>query len=315
MNSNAMWGIIGVLVAIVIYLLQRKKHYAGRICFSILDVYKTMRAQKDNYSDLSLRYHEFEIEEDVTYVKFVVYNDKSYDYSNENREDPVRIILPENHNWIDARVVGYSNNVQTEVFIDDNTKRELNLIFKLLKGNEFIEIDGLIGSKSGENTEKLQNSIKIKHRIPNVASTKKTDYLDLVEYKRALRELFLIGGLFAMLLFIIVYFVFGHPASQLQHKDLRTGETEVLYLNHEGQVVYHKGNFIWNGYSSPVDPKDFTKVFEPSFDRKGKAFSDFFYLSWFFIIMLILGFLIYVDGISLLRTKKLRRIMNNIVDL
>ena len=309
MNQTTLWGIIGILVAVVIFLLQRKRHYAGQLRFSLLEANKVMRAQKKNFQDLSLRYHEFEIEEDLTYVKFVLYNDKSFDYSNEDKSDPVQIILPENHKWIDAKIVDCSKNTNPEVLLNNNHNQELDLVFKLLKNNEYIEIDGLIESKEGENARIIQDDIEIKHRISNVAPSKTSSFLNEKSYKHSFVELVFTGSFFALLLFMILFFVFGHPTAQLQFEDVRTGDLKVLYVNNEGNIVYHKGPFIWSGYSVPVNPDAFSDTFKPSYTQYKRPFSDYFYYAFFGSILLAIGYLIHIDVVPIFETRKLRKIL------
>lgn len=268
-----------------------------------------MRAQKKNFQDLSLRYHEFEIEEDLTYVKFVLYNDKSFDYSNEDKSDPVQILLPENHKWIDAKIVDCSKNTNPELLLNNNQNQELDLVFKLLKNNEYIEIDGLIESKEEENAHTIEEGIEIKHRISNVAATKMSTFLNEKTYKHSFLELVLTGSFFALLLFLIMFFVFGHPTSQLQFEDLRTGETKVLYLDNEGNIVYHKGPFIWNGYSEPINLGFFSDTFKPSCAQNKRPFSDYYYLLIFGGILLAFGYLIHIDAVPIFETRKLRKIL------
>ena len=70
MNSTQLWGTYGIIatvvVAVFIYLLQKKTKYPGELRFSILELTKVMGTSNTNYLDLSLNHHGYEIKEDLS---------------------------------------------------------------------------------------------------------------------------------------------------------------------------------------------------------------------------------------------------------
>ncbi len=300
-------GIASIVIAILIYFLQRRIRYPGKLKYALVETWKVMSESPNGYGDLSLKYNDYEIKEELNYVKFIVYNNRSYDYSSGDSDNPVRVTLPDGCKWIDAKVVGHSEEIQAEIV--NKGGKELDLTFKLLRKNEFIEVDGLMESKSQIGLEDLAKVIEVRHRIPNVATVKNTALLDANEYKLAMGRLITFGIALSFFVFILFYTLLGHPMSPLQYKELQSGEIRSLYVNKEGGVVYHKGMFVWNGYSAPIDSKEFFEQYEPCFEPSHIGETDYFYLVFFFFIFLVLGYLVVWSASYVLGTNEIRRIM------
>lgn len=313
LSTNA-WGIIigvaSIVIAILIYFLQKQIRYPGQLKFSIIETWKVRRSSPNGYGDLSLKYNDYEIEEELSYVKFIVYNRKSYDYSSGGEGCPVRIIVPEGCKWIDAKIVGYSKDVQADIVNEDG--KELNLTFNLLRKNEYVEMDGLLESKSKVNLRNIANHIEVKHRIPNVSSVKSMTLLDAYDYKEIKHRITLFGFMFAMMFFILFYAIVINPASPLKFKEISTGETLSLYVNREGEIVYHNGIFIWNKYSNPISKEEFDKKYEPIVEPSSLGRTDYYYLGFFLIIFILLLYVILRWSSVLLKNKEIKRIMKDV---
>lgn len=314
MNSTQLWGVYGIIativVAVFIYLLQKKKHYPGEMRFSILELWKVMWTTKTNYKDLSLNYHGYSIKEDLSYVKIVLYNDKSFDYSNYDKDNPVQIILPNNCKWIDAKIVNCSEQIQTEVYVNEDNKQELDLVFKLLKENEFIEIDGLIESSNGVRLNDFQDVIEIEHRISNVDKVKKTRILNQTEINKSKSYIRFSGIMFVAIIMLLCYAIWINPASPLKFTEIESGKTVMLYVNKDGMIVFHKGHFIWDGYSAPIDPSIAFEKYKPMPVQSKLEFSDYFYLMFFAIILGLLGFVFFTGILTTIKTKRFQKIIN-----
>ena len=309
--STGTWGVIlgvaSIIIAILIYYLQKIIRYPGQLKFALVETWKVMSASPGGYKDLSLRYNDYEIEEDLNYVKFILYNTKSYDFSSGNDDNPIRLTLPAGCKWIDAKIVGCSEEVQADIVNKNGI--ELDLTFKLLRKNEFIELDGLLESNSNIGVRNMSKNISVRHRIPNVAAVKTATLLDPNEYKQARSRLITFGIMLALIFSVLFYALVLHPTSPLRYKELKSGEIRALYLDKEGKIVYHKGMFIWNGYSDPIKQEEFVKQYEPYFEKSSFEKSDYVHLSMLILSLLLLGLMVVLSAFSLIETKELRKIM------
>lgn len=314
MNSTQLWGTYGIIatvvVAVFIYLLQKKTKYPGELRFSILELTKVMGTSNTNYLDLSLNYHGYEIKEDLSFVKLVLYNDKSFDYSNNDKDNPVKIILPKKCKWIDAKIVNSSEQIQADAFINKDNIQELDLLFKLLKEDEFIEIDGLIESKTDVWSNDLQDVLEITHRIYNVGKVKKTNILNKSEINKSKGYMRFSGIMFLAIILILCYAIWINPASPLKFVEIDSGKIVTLYVNKDGMIVYHKGNFIWDGYSTPMTPSAAFKQYKPSLTPSKLGFTDYFYFVFFAIIIVFLGYVFFYGTLSTIKTKRFYKIFN-----
>ena len=307
--STGYWGIIlgvaSIAIAILIYFLQKQIRYPGQLKFAIIETWKVRSTSPNGYGELSLKYNDYEIKEELNYVKFILYNKKSFDYSSGDTNNPVRIILPEGCRWVDAKVIDHSKEVQAAV--TNKNGKELGLTFELLRKNEYVEVDGIIESINSLNS--LGDAITILHRIPNVSSVKHTPLLNSYDYQRAKSNSILLGVLLVMVVLVLIYALGIHPASPLKFKELSTGEIRSLYIEKDGGVVYHKGMFIWSGYSDPISQDDFAKEYVPCFDSPKLENTDFFYITFFSIIIILLTYLTSGWVSSLRRSNEIKRIM------
>lgn len=311
--SSGAWGVViglaSIAVAILIYFLQKIIRYPGKLKFALVETWKVMSTSPNGYDDLSLKYNDYEIKEELNYVKFIVYNNRSYDYSSGDAESPVRVILPEGCRWIDAKIVGHSEEVRAELV--NKNGNELDLSFKLLRKKEFIEVDGLMESKSQFGLDDMVEAIKVCHRIPNVDNVKNTMLLDAKGYKMATAQFVTMGIALAFFVLILFYSLLLNPASPMMFKELESGEPRSMYVDKDGNIVYHKGMYIWNGYSDPIDPKDFAEQYEPCLELSKIHNTDYFYLCFFFFIFLVLGYLVIDSGSRVAGSNEIRRIMRD----
>lgn len=298
-------GVASIVIAILIFFLQKQIRYPDQLKFAIIEKWKVRRTSPNGYGELSLKYNDYVIEEELNYVKFILYNKKSYDYSSGDENNPVRIILPDGCKWVDAKIVGQSKDVQANVINQDS--KELGLIFKLLRKNEYIEIDGII--ESNNSIKNLGDEISILHRIANVSSVKHMPLLSSGEYKQAKRMIIVLGTFLVFFLYIIFNALAFRPASPLKFKELESGDIRLMCVDKGGGIVYHKGMFIWNGYSEPITQDEFMEKYElylglPHFEN-----SDYFFLTFFSIVFLLVTYIIVGVVISLLKSNEIKRVM------
>lgn len=300
-------GIASIAIAILIFFLQKKIKYPGKLNIALMEMFKVMNSSPDGYRGLSLKYNDYEIEEELNYIKFIVYNDRSFDYSSGGNDNPVRVTLPEGCKWVDAKVVGHSDEVQGEII--DKKEQELDLKFELLRKNEFIEIDGLIETKSKYNMQDLADKILIQHRIANVSSSKIITLLNELGYRMAKERIIFLSVMICAVLGVLLYALVIHPTNPLRFKEQNSGEVYSFYVDKKGDIVFRDGIFIWS-YSESISKEEFVNQFEPYCEPATFQTTDYYY--FFIILFPIIIFLIMLIGSisTLLRSKNIIKIIN-----
>lgn len=306
-GSDFIYWVASAVIAILLYFLQRRIKYPGQLRFVVIETWKVMSSSPKAYKDLSLKFNDCEIKEDLEYVKFMMYNVRSYDYSSGDEGAPVRLTLPDDYKWIDAKIVNRSEEVQAEIV--DITSKELSVRFKLLRKNEFIELEGLLERKAKTTLREIADVIKVHHRIPNVASVKNVALVDSNEYQKAKSYLRTFGVVLFLFLSILLYSLVIKPASPIKFKNVNTGEKQVLLVDKDGKIVYHKGLFIWNGYSDPITPEEFLKQYEPCFESSKFEKTDFIYLGLFSVITVVLLMCIITYASSVIKYNEIKRLL------
>lgn len=306
-ESDFVYWVASAIIAVLLFLLQRRIKYPGQLKFAVIETWKVMTASPKGYKDLSLRYNDCEIKEDLEYVKFLMYNVRSYDYSSGEEGDSIRITLPDGFRWIDAKIVNQSEEVHAEIV--DRTSKEISVRFKLLRKNEFVELDGLLECKAKTKLQEMDEVIRVRHRISNVASVKNVSLIDPTEYKRAKSYLKTFWVVLFLFLSILGYSLVINPASPIKFKNVNTGEKQVLCVDKDGNIVYHKGLFLWNGYSDPITPEEFMRQYEPSFESSKFERSDYVYLAMFSIMAIVLVLCITSYASSIIKYNKVKRLL------
>lgn len=308
--STGVWGIVlgvaSIAIAILIYFLQKQIRYPGQLKFAIIETWKVRSTSPNGYGELSLKYNDYVIKEELNYVKFILYNKKSFDYSSGDDDNPVRIVLPEGCNWIDAKIVESSEEIQAEII--NKKGNELDLRFNLLRKNEYIEMDGIMESKSKISLRNLAHVIEVHHRIPNVSSVKNTTILDAYDYKHMKKRLVLIGIMMAFVVFTMVYALVINPTTPLKYKEIESGKTVSVYLDKRGNIVHHNGVLIWNRHSDPISKEDFENKYEPCFELSSINKTDHFAIGTDLFILLLLASLVIGYSIILLKNNEIKKL-------
>lgn len=300
-------AVASIAIAILIYFLQRNIRYPGALTFAFIEMRRVMNSTPQSYSELSLRYNDYKIEEDLYYIKFIFYNDKSYDYSIGDDETPLRVNLPEGYKWVDARIVDSSEDVQANIINKDDNS--IFLRFNLLRKNDRIEVDGLIESKSRITLKDFVDDIIVYHRIPNVSPVKKKSILDELGYKREKYKTTVFGIILVCYLLLLLNALFIHPTNPLRFQEIESGVVHSMYVDRKGEIVYHDGFFIWN-YSDSISKEDFVEKYEPFCAPATIQKSDYIYIplfsTWFILFFIFGGW----SFSSVFKTKKIMKMLN-----
>ena len=103
--------VVTVLIAVLIYRLQKTRKYPGRLTASLISMSRVLEEKPEHYVDLTLRLGEYQIEKNLLYLEFLIFNERSYDIKADINDSYVTVLLPDNAKWVDVRVSKQSDGV------------------------------------------------------------------------------------------------------------------------------------------------------------------------------------------------------------
>lgn len=303
-------GIVTLAFSYLIYRIQKIRRYPGCLSFTITELFRVMGNTPGNYQKLSLTYGDYQVKENLLYIKLCFFNDQSYDCACPADATPIIIKLPEGMKWVDSKVALQSQGVLPVVSIV--SERELSVCFTLLRDDEFFSIEGLLESSIDFDKDELQNEITITHRILNFDKIKKITVLSSSSIRRA-KERLRFPAIYTLVLAIgatVASFSIDEVSS-LKYIDKSSRVERQFYLNKDNQLVYLKRAFPWPTYSSPITKEDFLQQYEPSWVMNNRRNNRGLFL-WgaigvMFTLILIMSI---IEFSSIRRTRRVEKIIN-----
>ena len=303
-------GVVTLAFSYLIYRIQKIRRYPGCLSFTIKDFFRVMRNAPGNYKNLSLTYENYQVKDNLLYIKFCIFNNQSFDCSCPNNTQPIVIEVPEGVKWIDTKISKQSIGVESESTIKSD--RELAIHFNLLRDKEFVIIEGLLESSIDLDQEELQEKISIKHRIPNFGNVQKISVLSLSGIKSAKRRLRtpLFYFAFMMILFIVMS-LFKETTNPLKFIDKTSSVERALFINEKNEIVYLKSQFPWARYSTPITQEEFLQNYSPVLEYHSKTDTSLYVVYVLYGILLVfLTVLVITELTSINRTKIVDKIIN-----
>ena len=206
-------GVLGLALSLLLFWIQKIRKYPSQLSYSLLACSRIVGKSDSEFQDVSLHYKEYDVKNDLFYVKSLIFNRRSSDVCASEKDSPISLKLSGDSKWLDIRINKESLNVGSTVVINREMKQTASLSFPLLKKGEYIVIEGLIESSSSlvDNEEPI---ISIDHRI---AELDKFDYIPMVtdrRYKRSMKTLKTYGIAVGVLLVALVFdFVFPEKSA------------------------------------------------------------------------------------------------------
>lgn len=304
-------GTVTLAFSYCIYRIQKIRRYPGKLTFTIKDYFRVMRNVPENYQNLSLTYENYQVKENLLYIKFYIFNNQSFDCSCSKDSQPIVIEVPDGVKWIDSKIFKQSSGVETESNVVDD--RLLEIHFNLLRDEEFLCVEGLLESSVELNQEELQERIVINHRIPNFDKVKKINILSLSDIKRAKRlvTMPIIYSIILVLAFVATL-LFKEHGSPLKYIDNDSGIERLFYINEKNELVYLKSHFPWERYSDPITSEEFLQNYSPviAYNHDKPDASLFFSYGSIVLFWVLSLVLIIIESSSIIRTKRVEKICN-----
>ena len=253
--------VVTVVISLLIFFLQKSYNYPGRLSASLINLYRVLGKKPDHYADLSFNLGDYQIENNLLYVKFVLFNDKSFDIAANTPDTIVSMIFPDAINWVDLHVAKQVSQLKVDVSINNDNRSEASISFSLLKQGESILLEGLIETKEEYSRDSLLNQLQFHHRIPNVGNTAKLSFPQEINKKWRSAKI-LITSMFALGIFIFAFRAIYNDTVPLRYIDQISGKSVSIALNKDSELVVYPKT-LTRGGSYIISENFFREHFSP----------------------------------------------------
>lgn len=287
-------GVITVIVSLFFYILQKRAHYPGELKLAVADFKRIVSKDHSNLDKLSLKYEDYEVNQNLVYFELIITNDRSFDIRSDDTTSPISLSLPSESKWIDVQVKSCSKNVFPKVSLEGD--KCCNISWPLLRKGEFVVLAGLIETSSIYSDEKLLGSVDISHRIPNMSSVKKVSIGDIGFYKKIISTSWFYLAVMSILL--LVSLIVPIRLSNIKYLDTVSNTQVSLFVDKNDSLVLYHSLFKLERIPS----KDLNTRFIPVYSHdRNKAYVYWIALAFMSIFVAIL----VTDYVKLSKSKKI----------
>ena len=215
-----------------------------------------------SFNDLSLKYNNYSVSQELHYFKVMVFNTRSADVGDANSDSVVSIMLPALSKWVDVKIESESESVGSSVSISSDSPSQAELRFKLLKKNESIVLEGLVESASFFPISE-EKSLVFSHRIPNVD---RFLYIPNVSDSELKRSKNLIRWLVFVVLCALSTLIFRMALpqnSRVYYRDSVDNKVYSIAVNKDEMIVVDDPDAISFVPKTIIPFSEFTKRFSP----------------------------------------------------
>lgn len=316
-DSSAIWSIVSIvvssIVAVLIYKLQKIKKYPSQLSYTILNKTKVLQNVPGSFNDLSLRYNNYSISQELHYIELMVFNPRTSDVGNAESNSSIIISLPSKSKWIDVKMIDVkikkeSPSVGSSVSVSKLSPSDAELQFRLLKENESIIIEGLVESLS---LFPIPEGIVLafSHRIPNLDRLHYLPNVSEYEMKRSKSSVKWLVILVLSILLTACFRLAMPQYSRVYYVDSLDNEVYSVAMNKDQMVVVNTPNGNSFKPKLVIPFNDFLTRFTPVSQYK-KNYNQYIMPSLFLLMCVLMIALSLEEFDNLRRYRKLKRIKN-----
>ena len=296
--SGAFWGLLGVIVAVIIYWLQKIRRYPSKLSFTIPYFSPVLNRVPMHFSDLSLKYHDLSIKKDLFYVDFLVFNTRKSDVGLPNTDSSLSVCLPQKTKWVDIQVKNESEGIGSTVNIDQENPSEAILSFHMMRENESIRLEGLIEAHSLDFLGIDEPFLSFRHRIHDLDKLNYIPYISDAACRKSKKTLrrYLV---FLILLVGFILALFLVPQnSRILYKNNDTEEKVRVSVNPMNEIVISPYDKVSKG--EVITLEEFNEKFTPILQYQTSG-SFYYNIAISIFSLLIYCFLVYNVSIDIYR--------------
>lgn len=188
MDTSLVWTIVGVVLTIAFgilgVILVKQKKYPGKISLVKHSTISLFNNIARNFEEISIKYKEDMIKENIVYVKCYFINDGNLDLEGNSIEKPITLSLDENLKWVKAVITAKSLDLNIQNSIN-NDSHDLEFRFGLFRVKEFFQFEALVEIQNADiKSDEIFESIDVSHRISNTQKIETRSILTEEQVKR-----------------------------------------------------------------------------------------------------------------------------------
>lgn len=303
--SAAFWSLLGVIVAVIIYWLQRIRRYPSKLSFTIPYFSPVLNRVPMHFREISLKYQDLSIEQDLFYVDFLVFNARKSDVGLPNMESNLSVLLPNKTKWVDIQVKNESKGIESTVNICQENPSEAILSFQMLRVDESIRIEGLIEASSLDFLGIDDPFLSFRHRIHDLDKLKYVPYISDAACRKSKKILRRYLVFFVLLVGIILALLMVPQNSRILYRNNDTEEKVSVSVNHMNEIVITPYDRILKG--DVITAEEFNEKYTPIMQYQ-KPSSFYYNIAISIFSLLIYCFLGYNLGRDIYRHWIISRI-------
>lgn len=296
--SAAFWGLLGVVVAVIIYWLQKIRRYPSKLLFTIPYFSPVLNRVPMQFRDLSLKYHDLSIEQDLFYVDFFVFNPRKSDVGLPNTDSSLIVCLPQKTKWVDIQVKKESEGIGSMVFIKQENPSEAILSFHMMRENESIRLEGLIEAHSLDFLGIDDPFLLFRHRIHDLDKLKYLPYISDSKFRKSKKTLMRYFVFLILLIGLLLALLLVPQNSRILYRNNQTEEKVSVSVNPKSEIVISPYNKISEG--EVVSFKEFNENYTaiPQYQKSSAFYYD---IAISIFSLLIYCILVYNTGRDIYR--------------
>ena len=296
--SAAFWSLLSVAVAFIIYWLQRIRKYPSKLSFTVPFFSPVLKRVPMNFREISLKYQDLSIEQDLFYVDFMVFNTRRSDVGLPNIDSTLCVGLPSKTRWVDVQVKNECEGIGSTVVINQDNPSEAILSFHMIRVNESIRIEGLIEASSLDFLGLDEPFLSFRHRIHDLDKLKYIPYISDTTYRKSKKTLRRYLALFVLLVSMLFALFYIPQNSRVLYKSNESEEKVTVSVNSMNEIVIMPFDKISKG--EVISIEEFNEKYTPILQYQ-KSGSFYYSIALSIFSFLIYSFLGYTTGRDIYR--------------
>lgn len=235
--SAAFWSLLSVAVALIIYWLQRIRKYPSKLSYTVPFFSPVLKRVPMNFREISLKYQDLSIEQDLFYVDFMVFNTRKSDVGLPNIDSSLCVGLPSKTRWVDVQVKNECEGIGSTVVINQDNPSEAILSFHMMRVNESIRIEGLIEASSLDFLGLDEPFLSFRHRIRDLDKLKYIPYISDAAYRKSKKTLWRYMVFLVLLIGLLIALFIIPQNSRILYSNNETEEKVNVSVNPLNEIV------------------------------------------------------------------------------
>lgn len=295
-------------VAFIIYWLQRIRRYPSQLSFTIPFFSPVLKRVPMHFRDISLKYQDMSIEQDLFYVEFMVFNTRKSDVGLPNTDSSLCIVLPDKTKWVDIQVKNECEGIGSSVAINHVNPSEAILSFHMIRENESVQIEGLIEASSLDFLGIDDPFLSFRHRIHDLDKLRYITYISDSRYRKSKKTLRHYLTFWALLVGCLLALLLIPQKSRMLYKNNDTEEIVSVSVNPKNEIVIYPYDRVSKG--EVITAEEFNEKCTPVFEYK-KSNYKYYSVAIALLLLLVYSLLVYDMCKDIYRHRIIARIRKN----